>query len=384
MIQALPSEEQKFGPISELLGYVEKDAEKSISLLRQGQEEEAKETGLLALRCLVSIGKGLQAPDDLPVDLSEEEGPQPPSFWEASSGGALQGKIMNLVRMLCSTFNGDGEMVDAACAVFKTGFAETTPGLFVFRPERVTDFLLEHCACTETILSTAGTLISSHSTSSSADIVTQVLQLLQFIINLALRIGGPQTEPEIAQSIAEFASRLLRHYAHVLCSYQPHAHLEALFVFILDSLTVREALVKKAAAAFWSSFLSLATPASDEIIAACGPTLAKKLCWAIGGGCSRSEIEVLADPLRKLVTRQVRSKMWLTEALKPEGFPTENLGERDKRLFVEKVMTLRGKSGTNQVAKEFWLMARGTEFACMFSIQLMENVSGADDITDAS
>jgi hypothetical protein len=49
-------------------------------------------------------------------------------------------------------------------------------------------------------------------------------------------------------------------------------------------------------------------------------------------------VDTLTEPLRKLVTRSVRCKTWLTEALRPSGFPTQNISDTDKRLFIEKVM----------------------------------------------
>lgn len=345
VVQALPSDEQKLDPISKLLGHVENDVQQCLLLMQHHREEEAKETGLLALRCMVSIGKGLQAPDDFPVDLSgTEELPQPPSFWETAAGGSLQGKIVDLVRMLCHTLRGDGEVIDAACSVFKTGFTEMVPGLFVFRPDVVTEFLLEYCARTETILATASTLINSHSMAGSAEISAQVRQLLGFVAQLVEGLGDPQNEPEIAQSVVEFLTRLLRRYVGVLVFFHPGDHLERMLFFALNSLVVREVLVKKAAASFWSTFLALTSDAPDvqaaiaRIVEACGPTLAEKLCWALGGGCQRSDVDTLAEPLKKLVVRQPRCKAWLLEALKPEGFPTANVSEKDKRMFVDKVL----------------------------------------------
>ncbi|KAA8911147.1 armadillo-type protein [Sphaerosporella brunnea] len=370
VIQALPSEEQKLDPVSKLLGHVEKDASKLLALLQHAQPDEAKEIALLSLRCLVAIGKGLQAPDDMPVDLEASSTASYSSYWQASEGAPLQAKIVELVHMLCRAFQGDGEIVDSACCVFRTGFAETTPGLFVFRPEVITEFLLEYRARTETVLATASTLVSSHSTDGSTEISMQARQFLDFVIDLIVQIGDPQNEPEIAQSIVEFVSRLLRRYVDVLVFYQPNDRLETLFLFALNSLVVRETLVKKAAANFWTQFLGLTDEspevqaAVDSITAGCSPRLVEKLCWSLGGGCQRSEVDSIAEPLRKLVTRHVRCKSWLTEALKPAGFPTANVNEKDKRLFVEKIMCLRGKrQATNQVAKEFWLKARGTEFA---------------------
>lgn len=96
-------------------------------------------------------------------------------------------------------------------------------------------------------------------------------------------------------------------------------------------------------------------------------------------------MDTVVEPLKKLATRQPQLKAWLKAALDQTNFPTANISEKDKRLFIEKVIrygcvflflpgrgllltlySLRGKRGTNQIAKEFWLKARGTEFACMF------------------
>jgi hypothetical protein len=46
----------------------------------------------------------------------------------------------------------------------------------------------------------------------------------------------------------------------------------------------------------------------------------------------------MTEPLRKLIVKNLKSKSWLMEALKPDGFPSANLSERDKRVFIEKVI----------------------------------------------
>lgn len=370
VVQAFPSEHQKLEPLSKLLSYVENDVQRCIVFLQRHRVQEAKDGGILAMRCLVAIGKGLQAPDDVPIVLSPDESPPPIAFWGAGAAGLLQQKIVELIRMVCAAFGSDGEIIEACCAVFKTGFTEMTPGLFVFPAEIVTGFLMEYSAQTATILATASTLIGSHSIPGSADIHLQVLRLLGFVAELVVRFGEPQNDPEVALNVVEFLSRLLRRYVGVLVFYQPGDQLEKLFIFSLESLTIKELpLVKKAAAGFWSSFLSLTVPeqetqnAIDKITEGCGPRLAEKLCLAVGGGCARSEVDVMTEPLRKLIVKNLKSKSWLMEALKPDGFPSANLSERDKRVFIEKVIRSRGKLNTNQATREFWLKARGTEFA---------------------
>ncbi|PWW78173.1 hypothetical protein C7212DRAFT_351385 [Tuber magnatum] len=374
VIQALPSESQKLDSLGRILGYVDKDAQQFLTILPQ-HPEAAKELGVSTLQCLVAIGKGLQAPDDIPIILAGEGGGQgPPSFWEQESGLAIQRRILHIIQTLVGSLAEDGEMIDAACAVFRTGFAETAPGPFVFPPRVVTEFLLERAnrgVRVETVLSTASTMVSSHSLDGSPDISTEVGFFLELILGLAERLQNPQEDPEMSQGLVEFINRLFSRYITVIVHYQPRERIEMLLWFVMNALQVRETLVKKAACTFWASLVSFAADDRPELQASinsfvhlCGPALAEKLVWGIGGGASRSEVDSLTEPLKKMIARQVKAKTWLSASLSRNGFPSPNLSEKDKTVFLNKIMTLRGKRGTNQIAKEFWLSSRGSDFAC--------------------
>lgn len=285
--QALSSDEEKLEPVKRLLRFVEKDVQECFLLVAQ-QHEDAKEVALLALRCLLSIGRGLQVPEDIPILLLGEDPQQPLSFWEQGEGLAVQRRLLEIIETLVISLQEDGEVVDAACAVFRTGFTETTPGPFVFASQVVTRFLLERAkngVRIETVLSTACTMVSSHSTDGSPNISAEVSQFLEFIIALVERVQDPQSDPEVSQSIVEFLNRMLSRYVDVLVHYQPSERVQMLFWFVLNALIVREPLVKKAAASFWATFVSLTDHRSgvqvsiDAVVAMCGMALAEKLIW---------------------------------------------------------------------------------------------------------
>lgn len=301
VVQGLPSDEEKSGPVKRLLGFVEQDVQECLSLVAQ-QNEDAKEVALLALQCLVSIGRGLQVPEDVPILLPGEGPPQPLSFWEHGDGLATQRRLLEIVQTLVVSLHEDGEVVDAACAVFRTGFAETTPGPFVFAPHVVTSFLLERAkngVRIETILSTGSTMVSSHSTDGSLDISSEVAQFMEFIVTLVERMQDPQSDPEASQSVVEFLNRMLSRYVNILVQYQPSERMQMLFGFVLNALAVREPLVKKAAASFWATFVSLADQppglqaSIDAIVGMCGTALAEKLVWVghlpyLGFSCKKN------------------------------------------------------------------------------------------------
>lgn len=94
-----------------------------------------------------------------------------------------------------------------------------------------------------------------------------------------------------------------------------------------------------------------------------GPLLARSLINNIGGNASRSELDKLSDPLKKLVTQHVRSKDWLEAALFEASFPSSEASQEDKALFLKKIISLRGARQTNAVVKDFWMTCRGTKYA---------------------
>jgi len=69
-----------------------------------------------------------------------------------------------------------------------------------------------------------------------------------------------------------------------------------------------------------------------------GPLLAQSLARNLGGNASRSELDKLSEPLKKLVVRYPMAKGWLEAGLAHETFPSDKLSPQDKSVFVKKVI----------------------------------------------
>lgn len=193
VIQAVETEEEKERPVTILLGLIQKDVQICLSLVRQGQFDTGKDAALLVLRCLTSMGRGLQVPDDIPIVLEAEDGNSPPSFWEQEKGVLVQTQIVQMIQTLVVAMHEDPEVVDAACGVLKTGFTETSPGPFVFPPYVTTNFLLARVANSlrvETIVNTAATMISSYSTEGAKSILPHASALLEMVVVLVEKFQG--------------------------------------------------------------------------------------------------------------------------------------------------------------------------------------------------
>lgn len=69
-----------------------------------------------------------------------------------------------------------------------------------------------------------------------------------------------------------------------------------------------------------------------------GPQLSYILMVNIGGDAARSDLDVLAELLKKLVHFQSKSKNWLSDALSSSEFPSQNIGSTEKRMWLQKVI----------------------------------------------
>lgn len=94
-----------------------------------------------------------------------------------------------------------------------------------------------------------------------------------------------------------------------------------------------------------------------------GPALARSLIYNVGGNASRSELDKLSEPLKKLVIQHPRSKDWLEAALFDPSFPGSEASQQDKSMFLKKILSLRGARQTNTVVKDFWMTCRGIKYA---------------------
>lgn len=83
-----------------------------------------------------------------------------------------------------------------------------------------------------------------------------------------------------------------------------------------------------------------------------GPLLAQSLTRNIGGAASRSELDKLSEPLKKLVSRYPKAKMWLEDGLSHSSFPSSKVSTEEKSLFVKKLIRYVGLVGSVEYSKE--------------------------------
>ena len=161
--QAIPKDEDKYAPLSTLVQFVERDFNDCIRFMEASQAEEFQASGICALKCLASMGKSLQAPDDAVIDL-DPDGPQP-TFWTEGPGASLQAKIVQIMETVTGLMRWNSDVVEASCQILRSGYKETAPGLFVFPPKVTVDLVLASkldTARVDYVLDTACAMLTRH------------------------------------------------------------------------------------------------------------------------------------------------------------------------------------------------------------------------------
>lgn len=179
VIQAIGDEGTRVAALHQLLDVLFGDAEACLVALRNGTpgtavdsprlyrcgarcladvplDEIPQHASIRVLRCLVAIGKGLQAPAEVPVDV-DSEGHERPGIGGSAHYESVHTRIISVMTQLQAAFPAAGEGVEAICSVFRTGFTESGPGPFVFPPAVVGNYLTQQTLSTPRI----GALVSA-------------------------------------------------------------------------------------------------------------------------------------------------------------------------------------------------------------------------------
>ncbi|KAL7787016.1 armadillo-type protein [Trichoderma ceciliae] len=384
--QAIPEDDKRYTACSGLLVFIQDDVQqsmKSVNVTNDGlpphqmeipcsdispQEHIGLHVALRALRCLASMGKGLQSPPDFSIDL-EAVSLQKVKTPELIQ---LQKQVIGIIVEIQNVFTGSSEVTELICSVLRSGFSENEPGPFVLTPEDIVRFLVGHSKDTPRIgilVSMACSFISSLPPQLLGQYQKILSDVLVWVIGLLKQLSEPETEPELVQNGIDLVSRLLSRSPSTFIRLEPSDAIEFFFLFTLQVVDGKEPLPKAAAAEFWTAFVSVRGDETElqetfkRAMDTLGPLLTQSLARNIGGNALRSELDRLSEPLRKLVVRYPMAREWLQSSLDHPSFPSHRITPEQKSLFVKKIISLRGSRATNQVVRDFWLSARGANFA---------------------
>ena len=167
IIQALPREEDQGRHLRTLLEYIANDHSLGMSRIHT-DIVKGRYKLLCALRCLMFIGRSLKVPDD----VSDNTGKPISIYWSHGYGQTLQRAIVHIISQTARVLNHDGDIIEAACQILRTGFNESQPGLFVFAPAVTVEFVQSvtlHTAKLAYIFETASMMLAKQAKSLEDD-----------------------------------------------------------------------------------------------------------------------------------------------------------------------------------------------------------------------
>lgn len=378
IIQANPKEEDKLQPLSTLLVFVQNEAAYARKAKQCGRPEDGAASGLCALDCLASIGRAVQVPDSDIIDLESDPGIRQYQWgvWNTPAALDLQAKVVRLLHECTTLLSNESNVIASACQVLRAGYKESSPGLFVL-PPMVSIHLLDY-GCKmgfdsprlNYLLDTVGTMLNSRRYAPAVVMRESASEIIRLVLGIIRSLDHtPERDPEIAASCIDVAAKMIPDYIESLFDLRSLFDLPNLFIFAINSLLVRDIMSKRAAASFWALFVqqrgvkSQSAATVQSYIEEFAPRLCLILICYIGGEGFRSELDILAEPLKKLVFTHPMARQWLEGALFSSTFTSQKVSDAEKSQWLQKIMHLRGGPGTNQLVRDFWMACRGTNHA---------------------
>lgn len=369
VVQALDTLDAKTEYIAKLLEILLGQIESAVQTLGSAAGEERGEvisrTASL-LKCIVNLGKGLQAPED--VSLSAEELAHHKAFWDADPHGIRQRLLM-----VINEFTINNQMLaqiplfcESCCDIIRAGFSESLANPFVFDVDTVVEFIVVKYNVgplpTYTyLIELASCLVTSHSVDPTSPVDVTISRLLGVFMSTGV---STEYEPDVSAACLKFLSQIWKKHSGVLLR---NPQLEQVSQFALAMVNSNERFVLRAAIAFWTDLISLRT--ADEsltvirnnVIGTCGQALIEIVVQKISGDSTRSDLQSYTDLLKKVVASYpMESRQWLTHSvINAPHRALSQTDEAERSRFVTKVLNLRGGRETNKVAKDFWLRSRG-------------------------
>ena len=259
VIGGMASEESKIGPLMTLIEFIERELNLAVEHIKGGRLSDGEALGTSSLECLAAIGKALEEEKSITVDLTAEDSKDASNQGRPESGqgaAAIQQRVLscfNIVRLLPN----QGDAMEAACEIIRSGLEADGPGPFVFPTSVVIEFIEQANLNTprvEAFLKTACAFVSSHSRRTQTYIPEEMARVCRTVCKIVLELSNPDYDPALAQICIDIFNRLLVRYTQVL-NQLPSEELGAVFTFITQCLSTSGPNLKRITAEFLVSLL---------------------------------------------------------------------------------------------------------------------------------
>ncbi|KIX10560.1 uncharacterized protein Z518_01644 [Rhinocladiella mackenziei CBS 650.93] len=385
IIQALPDDEAKVQPLSQLLSWTARPL--AVLNGEVSNQDDLLRGCIDVMQTLASIGKGLRSPADVPVDL-ELSATNDTNFWISGNGMSIQRDALAIYQATLQRVqpNVDNVFVEACCDFIKSGFTEQHPSPFKFSDSialgLINQFIDLNNPSIDYTMACASSFLASidqgNAQTSVNTLVHSVVSNQQRVLS-ALRQSQQLSNSSFASSSLDFLARFMTKWGTTWFKMQDSQETaEVAMELALIIMADPDTLPRRSAAGFFTAFANFAGPnksLDDEqnsrisgILQRFSPRILSLVIRLLGGECARSEIEIITETLKQFIQKHsTLTKAILREAVMQEqGVMSEkalkatSLEQRTR--FLAQIEALRGARKTNDIVRDFWIACKGSEF----------------------
>ena len=179
-----------------LLGLIEKNIRAGADLLDINPTTGSARI-LNGLHCLVEMGKALKSPDEITEDSFDLHTSD--FYWTIAEGHYLRLDLVTMIGQIFQLLHTNRAITEAVCQILRSGYSESTPGLFVFAPRVTADFVQATTPATgglEYVFNTAAVMLGKQSNSADVDMQSIAYDILNHARRVTERADGKPNIPK--------------------------------------------------------------------------------------------------------------------------------------------------------------------------------------------
>lgn len=393
VVQSIKQDSEKVKPMLDILDLLAKDVQQSNGMT--ADDDNFVEHNTDQLQTLAAIGRGLRAYDetllplpDEPIQI-EDNTPADPNFWLTGPGAVVQERTLQIYLRIVERVGSraSSEFVEASCDFVRSGFTEAHPSPFKFSSQTSVDLVSRNISVMspniDVVMGSAASLLAAASREEFRPQFPRLLQPalggMQQLLNSAARVQDIRNSSYPSATL-DFMSRTFPRWGSELLELsEAQDALAICFELALLVIAEPDTLPRRAAAHFFGAFVELSKPGKlpqegrayqtlTTVSERYQPRVLGSMLRLIGGECARSELDVLAEQIRRYAQSQpMMLKSIGREAMKDES---QVLSEKalhattreQRERFISQIDALRGARKTNEIVKDFWVSCRGVDF----------------------
>lgn len=357
--QPLQDPETQANYISQLFDVITLELESECELYYQSFEDQILTRIVSLLKCIASIGKGLQEPDDT-LESDTDTSSLHARFWESNKQG-IRSRVIKVINTISAhpCFSSRIDINEACCDILKTGFLEHIPGPFVFSADTVVQFIKTKCIFDQSfpvIAEFSCSFVTSYALKNAQDPIVYTNALIDgFFPFTSSCLSG---DPEAQATFLKLHHQMMQLY---MDSFVQNSHALDIIKYATFLFSSQERFVLRESSRLWATILKSPDEHLIPHVTTLGPSLVRVLAQKLSGDSLRSELDCYIEVIKPLMQRHSsNARMWLNNAFLDEPSPlVEKIPINQRQLIIQQLVSLKGSKQTSIAVREFWLKSRG-------------------------